>query len=296
MKGPAGRRTGMILTVVSLIWAAALWVGPFEARGEGFAFPEMSGWKIPEAPQKFSPRTLYQYINGAADLYLAYEFQELNVAEYRNEQKAAVTVEIYRHKNPTQAFGIYSQERLATARYLDVGAQGYQEPTVFNFITGPYYVKINGYKTGPEDEKIMSSFGRKIEAALGGKTLLPEILSAFPADGKKENTEKFIAKDFLGYSFLHNGFTTDYEVAGKKFKIFAIEGRDPDDCRGMVEKYLAQNKSQAQVAQGAFRLKDPYHGEVDLFWKGRFIWGILELSDPALRSKVLKEIEARTQG
>ena len=139
-------------------------------QGKTVDFPEMSGWKLDGKPQVFSPKTLYEYINGAADLYLAYEFQDLNVAEYKGEKKAGVTVEVYRHKNPTQAFGIYSQERLANAKFMDLGAQGYHEPNVMNFFTGPYYVKINGFNTGEDDEQILLPFAKKIEEVLGGKT------------------------------------------------------------------------------------------------------------------------------
>jgi len=280
-------------------WAlgAILLGGAPMLEGKTFVFPEMSGWKIPEKPQLFSPVTLYEYINGAADLYLSYEFQDLNMAEYRDEKKASVTVEIYRHENPTQAFGIYSQERLANAKFLDIGTQGYQEPMVLNFVTGPYYVKINGYNTGAEDEQTMLTFGRKVEEILGEKTSLPGILSSFPPEGKKKNTEKFISKNFLGYSFFHSGFTADYERSGKKFKIFVIEGNDPEDCRSMMEKYLKQTGNQGKKAsEGAFRLKDHYHGEVDLFWKGKFIWGILDLGDPTLRSQYLKEFEGMVKG
>jgi hypothetical protein len=38
-------------------------------------------------------------------------------------------------------------------------------------------------------------------------------------------------------------------------------------------------------------MKDTYHGEVDLFWKGKSIWGIVDLKDSDLRSKYLREIE-----
>jgi hypothetical protein len=108
----------------------------------------------------------------------------------------------------------------------------------------------------------------------------------------KKNTEKFVSKDFLGYSYLHSGYTADYEVGDKKFKIFVIEGKDAGDCRGMMEKYLNQTGNEEKtVSEGAYRLKDRYHGDVDLFWKGRLIWGILDLNDPELQSKFLKAIE-----
>ena len=255
-------------------------------------FPQVDGWKQDGEPQVFFPRTLYEYINGAADLYLTYEFQDLNVMEYKGGGKAAVTVEVYRHGDSSQAFGIYSQERLANARFLDIGAQGYQEPNVLNFVAGPYYVKINGYNTGAEDERTMLAFGRKMEGIQGGRSPLPKTLSSFPREGMKKNTEKFVSKDFLGYSYLHSGYTADYEVGDKKFKIFVIEGKDAGDCRGMMEKYLKQTENEGKtVSEGAYRLKDRYHGDVDLFWKGRLIWGILDLNDPELQSKFLKAIE-----
>jgi hypothetical protein len=98
---------------------------PCPAEGKSSPFPEVKGWKPHEKPQILSRNNLYDYIDGAADLYLKLDFQELEVVEYRNEKKAAVTVEVYRHRTPNDAFGIYSQERLADASFLDIEAQGY---------------------------------------------------------------------------------------------------------------------------------------------------------------------------
>ena len=138
----------------------------------------------------------------------------------------------------------------------------------------------------------MLAFGRKMEEVLGGKSALPKILSSFPREGMKKNTEKFVSKDFLGYSYLHSGYTADYEAGDKKFKIFVIEGKDAGDCREMMGKYLKQTGNEGKtVSEGAYRLKDRYHGDVELFWKGRWIWGILDLNDPELQSKFLKAIE-----
>jgi hypothetical protein len=296
MKGQEGNRRPRQRLILLLALGVLLLGKAAVLEATAIVFPEMSGWKQAEKTQRFSPRTLYEYINGAADLYLAYEFQELHVAEYRRGPKAVVTVEVYRHQNSTQAFGIYSQERLPDARLVDIGAQGYQEPMVLNFITGPYYVKINGYETGPEDEKILLAFAQRIGTMLGGKTPLPGILSSFPREGEKRNSEKFISKNFLGYSFFHSGYTADYDLSGRKFKIFVIEGRDAEDSRGMMEKYVEKIGGEKKISEGRHRMKDPYHGEVDIFWKGKFIWGILDLKDPDLRARYLQEVEARSTG
>lgn len=253
-----------------------------------FKFPEITGWKQAGEIQTFLPRNLYDYINGGADLYLKYDFQELMVAEYQGDQKAVVTVEIYRHKTPNHAFGIYSQERLSGANYLNIGTQAYSEKGILNFLKDSYYVKINGLDIGPEEEKVLLTFAKKVEGNLEGRKSLPSILSSFPPEGKKDNSEKFIAQNFLGYSFLHSAFTADYDLSGKKFKLFVIEGAEQKTCRDMLQAYLQRTgNSQIKLAEGRFTLKDSYHGEMDFFWKGKYIWGALNLDDSALRSKYI---------
>ncbi|MBU4370639.1 MAG: hypothetical protein KKD68_01940 [Proteobacteria bacterium] len=186
----------------------------------GLPFPEIAGWKYSAEIQTFIPKTLYEYINGAADLYLASDFEELQVAEYGNEKKASIIVEAYRHRTEEDAFGIYSQERLPDGNYLSIGAKGYIDRHILNFVTGRYYVKINSFNTGAEDLEVLQLFAKKMAEGSGERGGLPAILSAFPAEGKKGRSEKYITRNFLGYPFLHSAFTADYETAGGKFKLF----------------------------------------------------------------------------
>jgi hypothetical protein len=272
----------LILGIITFLWVSG-------AEAKDFKFPEVGRWKQSGEIQTFSPKDLFEYINGAADLYLSYDFQELKVAEYQNEKKASVVIEVYRHKTPTHAFGIYSQERLSDANFLDIGAQGYSETDVLNFVAGNDYVKINSFKTGPEDQEVLLTFAKKVVENLGEKGSLPSILSSFPEEGKRKNSEKFVSIKFLGYSFLYSAFTADYDLSGKKFKLFVIEGADQKECRDMIEKYLQQTgKPDKDIAEGRHAILDPHHGVVDVYWKGKYIWGILDLGDVSLRSKYLK--------
>ena len=279
----------LILGLARPLWAS-------NSDSKAFTFPEITGWRQSAEIQTYKPDTLFEYINGGADLYLAYDFLELKVAEYSNEKKASVVIEIYHHKTPNDAFGIYSQERLPDANLLDIGAQAYIETNVLNFLTGPYYVKISSFKTGPDDRDVLVAFAKMISTNLGEKGKLPSILSFFPEEGKRKNSEKFIRKNFLSYSFFHSAFTADYELSGTKFKLFIIEGVERDDCRVMIQKYLQQTGNPAKDAvEGRYLLSDPYNGKVDLHWKGKNIWGILNMNDASLRSKYLKLFEEGLQ-
>ena len=282
----------MVYACLFLIHTMHYPLGVTIAEGKSFVFPEITGWKQTGEPQTFLPGTLYEYINGGADLYLAYDFQELKVSEYVDDKKATVTVEVYRHKSPTEAFGIYSQERLPDANYLNIGAQGYMDKNILNFLAGSFYVKINSYNTGADDQEVLQAFAKKIEENLNERGGLPSLLSVFPAEGKLRNSEKFIARNFLGYSFLHSAFTADYDLSGKKFKLFLIACKDRNECRNIIQEYLRQVKSaKKEVVEGRHTFSDPHHGIVDLCWEGIHLWGVLDLADPDLRSRHLKLLE-----
>jgi hypothetical protein len=203
----------------------------------------------------------------------------------------SVSAEVYRHRTPDHAFGIYSQERVASAEFLAIGAQGYYENAVCNFIQRGYYVKLSGENTGSDDRGILIGFARRIAETLPGPSVLPAILAAFPTEGKRANTEKFIAKDFLGYGFLHSGLTAHFERSGRRYQLFVIVGDDPADARAMLQQYLRQIKHDAPTVEGAYQVTDPYHGPIALFWKGRHIWGTIGLPDAELRAAYLKSFE-----
>ncbi|MBM4340510.1 MAG: hypothetical protein FJ110_13335 [Deltaproteobacteria bacterium] len=269
-----------------------LWSSISEAKD--FKFPDIVGWKQSGEVDTFNTKNLYEYINGAADLYLTYDFEELKVAEYQNEKKASVTVDVYRHKTPLLAFGIYSQERLSGAKFLDIGVQAYYEKGFLNFLTGPYYVKISASNTEPEDEAVLVSIAKKVAENLGPKGSFPAMLSFFPPEGKKRNSEMFISKNLLGYAFFQSGFTADYELQGKKFKLFVMERENRDECKTTIEKYLQTIKSPIkEIREGRYTLSDPHHGEIDLQWQGRYVWGIINLNEASLRLKYLKLFEER---
>jgi len=56
-------------------------------------------------------------------MYLAYNFIDLHVAEYK-KGKNVIKIEVYKHSDPTMAFGIYSTERSPSFRFQESGFTG----------------------------------------------------------------------------------------------------------------------------------------------------------------------------
>ena len=101
-------------------------------------FPDLDGFKKITKYPVYTPSNLWDFINGAADGYLALGFVDLHVAEYK-KGKEIIKAEIYKHSDHTMAFGIYASERSPSFRYLNLGSQGYAVDGMINFFKGDYY-------------------------------------------------------------------------------------------------------------------------------------------------------------
>jgi hypothetical protein len=236
--------------------------------------PDVPGWKKAGRADVYQPANLYEYINGAAELYLNFGCEELAVQNYENDKKQEIAVEVYRHRDATHAFGIYSQEKPPGGSFLPVGAQGYGDALSFHFTGGPYYVKLSFLGKAADSAAVLKAVAGAVAARIPPPATLPALLKAFPKAGRVPESEKFNSINFLGQSFLHSAFTADYAAGSRTRQLFLLEGRDAADARGMVEKWAALAKA-GPPAGGAAAFKDPFNGPVQLRFQGRFVWGCL---------------------
>ena len=236
-----------------------------------FAFPALKGFKTVTDYPVYVPDNLWDFINGAADNYLAYEFIDLHVAEYK-KGKEVIKLEIYRHEDNTMAFGIYSSERSPSFSFGKIGAQGYIVDGAINFFKGNYYVKIRTYSKKPKILQAAESLAYRTADLLEGNSGLPGVLSRFPAEGKKDNEETFINRSVLGHSFLNGAFRASYQSGPDNFSLFIFQSSSPAENRKTVEAYLASaGMDSDDQAEGRYAFTDGYNGNIFLAWKDDMI-------------------------
>ncbi|NMC36847.1 MAG: hypothetical protein GYA41_00805 [Bacteroidales bacterium] len=254
--------------IISLM---TLCLASFSSVAQDITFPALKGYKIRTDYPVYVRENLWDFIDGAADNYLAYGFIDVHVAEYK-KGRAVIKAEIYRHSDNTMAFGIYSSERSPSFRFVNLGSQGYIADGAINFFKGNYYVKI---KTYSKKEKVLheeENLAARIAAMLQGEAAMPPMLSWFPSDGLKKNEEVYINESILGHSFLNRGFKASYQVGNDVFSIFIIDSNSADDARKTAETYIASTGiSPVETADNKFVLTDGYNGSIFLAWKDRKI-------------------------
>ncbi len=73
------------------------------------ALPRTIGqWTRPDSPKIVTAENIFDYMNGAGELYLGYRFDHCVVYEYRDETQKEILVELYFMKSSDDAFGLLS--------------------------------------------------------------------------------------------------------------------------------------------------------------------------------------------
>jgi hypothetical protein len=226
-------------------------------------FPRVAGLTFEDSPISYGPSNLFDYINGAAESYLAYGFEGLTSQSYLEDGEVALVVDVYRHRDLTKAFGIYAQERPETGPFVEVGAEGYAQPGVVNFFKGPYYVKIMSYRTVDDRDEALVRLAREIADRLEGEATLPVGVSLLPSNGRVPHSERFIAQDFLGHGFLHSAFRADYSTEdGGTRTGFLLMPEDPERAGEMFDAYVAyaRERGAGVIEEGHMvSFVDPYY-------------------------------------
>ncbi|MEA1897997.1 MAG: DUF6599 family protein [Bacteroidota bacterium] len=256
---------------------------------EDIQFPKLAGFDIKLEYPVYYPDKLWDYINGAADTYLDYGFSKLNIAEYVKGENT-YKVEVYIHENAVYAFGMYAVERSPDYNFIDLGVQGYSEPSLVHFVKGPYYVKVSTYSNDPEADRIIGKLAVSLENILEGEKSVPEIFQLFPETGRIKNSEYFVSRNFLGYSFMNHVFSCKYKVDGKRFTVFAFSSEGSTSVNNSLDKLLEKAVSFEETENSVYIIHDRYNGIIYASKDADQIIGVQGLDDLSLAVKCIEQV------
>jgi hypothetical protein len=247
--------------------------------------PKPAGWTLSEAPRAFFPDDLFEYIDGAAESYLSYDFRELLVADLvKKGTEATLTVEIYDMGLPVNAFGIFAAERYPENKPVALGRLGYVEGEALNFMAGRFYVKMLAFGLGQGTEAALIEVGGLVASAIKPAAGLPSFVTAFPKAGLVERSEKYVKRNFMGYEFLHDGFVATYAAGGRELDGFFVDGRSDGGAEEMLTKLVAALRADGQAVNAlaaGFHARNRYGQHLYIGRVGGALCGAMRVPDGA---------------
>ncbi|MGB9698179.1 MAG: DUF6599 family protein [Thermodesulfobacteriota bacterium] len=149
-----------------------------KVAGEIVLPTEVNGWKWDGKKTKYNPRTLFDYIDGAAELYLAYGFQSLAVRRLEKSNQPSIILELYEMETAEDAFGVFSFER--QDEEVGVGQGSEYGGGLLRFWKGKYFVAIYAEGEGAEIDKTIINCAQLVARAIPESAPLPKIIKYLP--------------------------------------------------------------------------------------------------------------------
>jgi hypothetical protein len=183
------KRISLVLTLFSLVLAA----GPAIAADDTAILPPdgfLGAWKKVDAPKRFAQANLYGYIDGGAELFLEYGFEELTVQKYRKGADQ-FTVEAYRMTDGPAAAGVYMMKA-----GKETPAAGFKERHTANkyqlmLMRNRYFIVVNNLSGSDALAAVQVKFASYIASKLPPASPIVE-LQTLPREGMVPGSARLV--------------------------------------------------------------------------------------------------------
>ncbi|HGY54701.1 MAG TPA: hypothetical protein ENK44_03275 [Caldithrix abyssi] len=252
---------------------------------------KIEGWKTLDKPLSYNPQTLWEYIDGAADLFLSYGFEHL-ISQELEQDSIIVVLDIYDMGKPLNAFGIYSAERPSKAGRWSAGAEAVIIPPYQALmVKGQYYVKVNVSRGNLETEAAYALM-QKVAQILPGTNNYPQEFTILPGKNRQPYSYSYTKENFSGLSELNSCISAEYQSGDYgSYTCFAVVGLEQEEMQSIWTTITSKWKKDTFAKTEVYYRKIPYKGYVGVIKKNGTILGITGIKDKTHLFEMLEQLK-----
>ena len=208
---------------------------------------ELLGWKAQPGAEEYDRETIFDYINGAGEVYLSYGFQKVDVTRFEKADAPEISVEVFDMKSPEDAYGVFSHSR--ESEEAGIGG-GYEfQGSLLCFWKGPYFVCVRSDEDTPESKEAIFALAQSIDSSIAASGSKPAVVGFLPVPNlSKESVRYFHSQASLNYHYflseenlLHLDSTTNavlgsYNPGG--VNLLCVQYQSPDQAKAAYDSFI----------------------------------------------------------
>jgi len=244
------------------------------------------GWILADGPRVYTKKTLFERINGQAELFFKYGFQKSVFAIYQNQKdrESQIELDIYDMGSVLHAFGIFSRFRSGD-RGGGVGLESFIEDQSGIFYQGKYFIMLFGTERNPD---LLRHWSLLISKNIPDPSPPPREIGFFPKEGLNPGSIQYFPEGLWGRKFLGRGFQGTYrgngpvDTAGqgknraKEPKLLIAVFKNSQEAANALRQYrddLARNGKIYQFKAETLRGKNDHQGEILVIQRKFYLLG-----------------------
>lgn len=152
---------------------------------------EVAGWRAVDDGEVYDTESIFAYIDGHAEVYLAYGMRRCLARRYTGPQgEADIVVDLFELDSAANAYGVFTHDRDGEA--VDVGQGALLRPGWLSFWKGPWFGSI--YAEGESEASLIAvnALAHAAADAISVEGEAPDLVGELPADGLDPSSVRFL--------------------------------------------------------------------------------------------------------
>lgn len=231
----------------------------FESQPQTLHLPEdgfVEGWMKGTKTRRFVRANLYDHIDGGAELFLEFGFEDLIVQDYRKDGQE-ITLEVYRMECAEAALGIYLMKCGQEVPHPRIPARNSADKLQLLIVKNNYLLMVNNFKGEEAFVPVMVALSQKT-LELIPEGLPVETLTLLPEENLIPGSQRLIRGPLALQSLFTLGEGDILQLKGSIFGVSArYESKDGKSYTRIIVAYHSAEEAQEAFAHLHSNL-DPY--------------------------------------
>jgi hypothetical protein len=173
---------------------------------------EALGWRAADRGELYDRESIFSYIDGHAEVYLAYGMQSCLARRYSAPSgEADIALDVFEMASPADAYGVFTYDR--DGEKVDIGHDGLYRYGWLSFWKGPFFVSVTAESESAASREAVLALGRSVGALIEGEGALPSIVGELPAGGLDASSVRFLHSQQILDTHLYLGEGEVLELA-----------------------------------------------------------------------------------
>ncbi len=245
---------------------------------------EAAGLHRASEVRTFIGDSLWEYINGGAELYHSYGFRRVSTADYEGAE-LELLLDLYQFETSDGAYGLYTALRPDEPEIVELGVEGYLTGSTLEFVKGDIMVRLVGYDASESTTDAIERLAIHMSTSLTGASDPPETFRLFPEGHAIAYTDRIVGEAFLGHAFLNLVYTRTYQCVNDTVTLFVLEDITGEAFARWFQRVSADERSPAAVAELPYDedyvllTANSYYGDILAGLKNGKLAGVIGYSD-----------------
>jgi len=186
---------------------------------------EIHGWKAEGKDEIYDPQTIFDYIDGAGEVYRSYNFKKLLARRFIKEGQPDIVADLFDMASSKDAFGVFTHD--LEGDDAGIGQGSTYKGGLLSFWKDRFFVSLYAEEETEDAKNALFALGKIVDSSVEKEGEKPDIVSFLP---QEDLVEKNV-------HYFHNHMILNYHFYVSDENILLLD-------------------QQTEVALGVYRLKD----------------------------------------